>query len=119
MVAGFFMSTTKENQMNNPFQHYPFDIARAAASAFASAARAIPPMLGRAWATHKRLLANNPAYATALAGGVAAIVRQISGERIAIAVLSTLIAVYLATHQDQRPRGWGYDDGLDIDLYPY
>jgi hypothetical protein len=117
-VAGFFMSTTEENQMNKPFHQDLSDAARAAASAFARGARAIPPMLGRAWATRKRLLATNPAYASALASGIAAIVRQVSGERIAIAVLSTLIAVYLATRQDRRDRGWGYDDA-DIDLYPY
>jgi hypothetical protein len=113
------MSTTKENQMNNPFHLDTSHTARAAALAFARAARAIPAMLGRAWATHKHLLATNPAYASALASGVAAIVRQVSGERIAIAVLSTLIAVYLATRQDRRDRGWGYDDGPDTDLYPY
>jgi hypothetical protein len=113
------MSTQKELHMNNPFHLDPTELARAVAAALGRTFRPVALQLGRVWATHKRLLANNPAYATALASGVAAIVRQISGERIAIAVLSTLIAVYLATRQDQRPRGWGYDDGLDVDLYPY
>lgn len=118
-MTGFVLSTEKEIQMKNPFPFDPAEIARAVAVAMGHAL--IPGLkhVGRLWATHKRLLASNPAYATALASGVAAIVRQVSGERALIAALSTLIAVYLATRHDQRPRGWGYDDGPDTDLYPY
>lgn len=77
--------------------------ARSLGHAMRVAVDALVELLTRAWSAHCRLLRENPAYATAAAAGLAAVVGQDSLLDLIAAILAALVGIYAAT----RGRGRG------------
>jgi len=80
-------------------------VAREATRALSAATRSFTDLMRRAWTRHRHLMGTNPAYRTALVGGVSTIVAQVSLGRLAAAVVLALIGVYAAVHQDTGTSG--------------
>ena len=65
---------------------------------------AVADLMRRAWSRHRRLLADNSAYATAVAAGAATIVGQGSPWDLLATITATVLGIYAATRRGSISR---------------
>ena len=79
---------------------YAKGIARRVTQAVTEIVRSAVNSLARAWARHSEHMAANPAYRAALVAATASVITQVRLDRLAVALIMAVVAVYAAAHHE-------------------